>query len=53
MNTFYQMWGVTTPEEARLKIEEQRRVALVAMKRSRSYSKYHQIWIKKDQQQED
>ena len=32
MNTFYQMWGVTTPEEARLKIEEQRRVALVAMK---------------------
>ena len=25
MNTFYQMWGVTTPEEARKKIEEQRR----------------------------
>lgn len=25
MNTFYQMWGVTTPEEARAKIEEQRR----------------------------
>ena len=24
MNTFYQMWGVTTPEEARQKIEEQR-----------------------------
>jgi len=24
MNTFYQMWGVTTPAEARAKIEEQR-----------------------------
>ncbi|MBR1688988.1 MAG: UDP-galactopyranose mutase [Prevotella sp.] len=24
MNTFYQMWGVRTPEEARAKIEEQR-----------------------------
>ena len=28
MNTFYQMWGVTTPEEARQKIEEQRTEAL-------------------------
>lgn len=27
MNTFYQMWGVTTPEEAMRKIEEQRRIA--------------------------
>lgn len=25
MNTFYEMWGVTTPKEAMLKIEEQRR----------------------------
>ena len=25
MNTFYQMWGVTTPEEARMKIEEQKK----------------------------
>ena len=25
MNTFYQMWGVTTPEEAKAKIEEQRK----------------------------
>lgn len=25
MNTFYQMWGVTTPEQAATKIEEQRR----------------------------
>ena len=24
MNTFYQLWGVTTPEEARAKIEEER-----------------------------
>ena len=27
MNTFYQMWGVTTPEEAQAKIDEQRREA--------------------------
>ena len=24
MNTFYQMWGVTTPEQAKIKIEEQK-----------------------------
>ena len=28
MNTFYQMWGVTTPEEAQRKIDEQRKEAL-------------------------
>ena len=28
MNTFYQMWGVKTPEEASRKIEEQRREAV-------------------------
>ena len=32
MNTFYQMWGVTTPEEARCKIEEQRADAVQALK---------------------
>lgn len=32
MNTFYQMWGVRTPDEARAKIEEQRAEALAAMK---------------------
>lgn len=32
MNTFYQMWGVTTPEEAMQKIEEQKAEALAAMK---------------------
>ena len=32
MNTFYQMWGVMTPEEARQKIDEQRREALERMK---------------------
>ena len=31
MNTFYQMWGVTTPEEAQAKLDEQRREALEAM----------------------
>lgn len=28
MNTFYQMWGITTPEEAMKKIDEQRNTAL-------------------------
>ena len=32
MNTFYQMWGVTTPSEAKAKIEEQKKEALEAMK---------------------
>ena len=31
MNTFYQMWGVTTPEQAQAKIEEQRAEALASM----------------------
>lgn len=31
MNTFYQMWGVKTPEEAHIKLEEQRRKAIEAM----------------------
>lgn len=31
MNTFYQMWGVTTPDEAKAKIEEQRKEALAAL----------------------
>jgi UDP-galactopyranose mutase len=32
MNTFYQMWGVTTPAEAQAKIEEQRQEAMERMK---------------------
>ncbi|MBR6842250.1 MAG: UDP-galactopyranose mutase [Prevotella sp.] len=32
MNTFYQMWGVLTPEEAKAKIEDQKAEAFVAMK---------------------
>ena len=32
MNTFYQMWGVMTPEEAKAKIEEQKAEAVAAMK---------------------
>ena len=31
MNTFYQMWGVTTPEEAKAKIDEQKRDAVAAL----------------------
>ena len=32
MNTFYQMWGCTTPAEARAIIEEQKQEALAAMR---------------------
>ncbi len=32
MNTFYQMWGVTTPKEAQQKIDEQRSEAVQKMK---------------------
>ena len=32
MNTFYQMWGVLTPEDAQAKIEEQKAEAVAAMK---------------------
>ena len=32
MNTFYQMWGVTTPQEARDKLNEQKAHALEKMK---------------------
>ena len=31
MNTFYQMWGVITPEEAKKKIDEQKADAVAAM----------------------
>lgn len=31
MNTFYQMWGVTTPDEAMAKIEEQKAEAVAAL----------------------
>ena len=32
MNTFYQMWGVTTPAEAQAKIDEQKAEAIARMK---------------------
>lgn len=32
MNTFYQMWGVTTPEQAMAKIEEQKAEAVARMR---------------------
>ena len=34
MNTFYQMWGVTTPEQAQAKIEEERAEALEQFKKN-------------------
>lgn len=33
MNTFYQLWGVKTPQEAETKLEEQRAEALEALKK--------------------
>ena len=32
LNTFYQIWGVTTPEEAKAKIDEQKADAVAEMK---------------------
>ena len=34
MNTFYQMWGVTTPQEAQQKLDEQRQEAVESMRRA-------------------
>lgn len=34
MNTFYQMWGVITPQQAKEKIEEQKATAVEAMKKA-------------------
>ena len=36
MNTFYQMWGVTTPEEAKAKIEEQKQEAMASVSEPRN-----------------
>ncbi len=53
MNTFYQMWGVTTPEEAQAKIEEQKAEAVAQMKADgveepRNLEEQAQILIGKD-----
>lgn len=53
MNTFYQMWGVTTPEEAMAKIEEQKTEAIAKMKadgvtKPRNLEEQAQILIGKD-----
>ena len=53
MNTFYQMWGVTTPEEAMGKIEEQKTEAIAKMKADgvtepRNLEEQAQILIGKD-----
>ena len=37
MNTFYQMWGVLTPEEAKAKIEDQKAEAVATMKAAGVY----------------
>ena len=53
MNTFYQMWGVTTPEEALVKIEEQKAEAVAKMKAEgvsepRNLEEQAQVLIGKD-----
>lgn len=53
MNTFYRMWGVTTPQEAQAKIEEQRAEAVARMKEQgvtepRNLEEQAQLLIGKD-----
>ena len=53
MNTFYQMWGVTTPEEAQAKIDEQRAEAVARMRADgvtepRNLEEQAQVLIGKD-----
>ena len=53
MNTFYQMWGVTTPEEAQAKIDEQKAEAIAKMKADgvtepRNLEEQAQVLIGKD-----
>lgn len=53
MNTFYQMWGVMTPEEAMAKIEEQKAEAVAKMKADgvtepRNLEEQAQVLIGKD-----
>lgn len=53
MNTFYQMWGVTNPEEAQAKIDEQKAEAVVKMKADgvsepRNLEEQAQVLIGKD-----
>lgn len=53
MNTFYQMWGVTTPAEATAKIEEQKAEAIARMKEQgvtepRNLEEQAQLLIGKD-----
>ena len=53
MNTFYQMWGVTTPKEAQAKIDEQKQEAVARMKADgvtdpRNLEEQAQVLIGKD-----
>ena len=53
MNTFYQMWGVTTPEEAQAKIDEQKAEAVARMRADgvtepRNLEEQAQVLIGKD-----
>ena len=53
MNTFYQMWGVTTPAEAMAKIEEQKAEAVARMKaegidKPRNLEEQAQLLVGKD-----
>ena len=53
MNTFYQMWGVTTPEEVQAKINEQKATAIAKMRADgvtepRNLEEQAQVLIGKD-----
>ena len=53
MNTFYQMWGVTTPDEAQAKIDEQKAEAVAKMRADgvtepRNLEEQAQVLIGKD-----
>lgn len=53
MNTFYQMWGITTPEQAQAKLEEQKAEAIAKMRADgasepRNLEEQAQILIGKD-----
>lgn len=48
MNTFYQMWGVTTPEEAMAKIEEQKKEARIEGREPRNLEEQALQLIGKD-----
>ncbi len=48
MNTFYQMWGVTTPEQAKQKIEEQRQEVACRISQPRNLEEQALLLVGRD-----